>query len=422
MRALRLFSISVCIVVAAGTAATSAWADDLVMPYACEMDHGAPRLVASEANVYHIFGPREEVAFSACGPSPAGTCETMMVHKFNIDCGGQRVAWAKVASAARALGVELPGHLPAGFAPVGRLQGRIVLPGFGRTTHLMTTVAMQTLSPDSVTEVSEPRAAAESAPWVTVVSSVTNVSASAEAFKVAGVISGLLATLMAGCIVVARRSPLLSFDLDRLPRVAAELGGRFRDLAMLTVTRIKIAFRHSYDSWKAADGDGGDANIASSLALVHARIAETEFLVATLPADLLLREVLQSELDNLRQRGAGLARRVRRLGPERASAAIRAMMRDLDRIARIVHGASQRSDYEEPASSDTPSSVFEAYRVLGLNPEAPYAAVKKVVDALRMSWHPDHARDEADRLYREQRIKQINAAWDILKSGGAAAA
>ena len=54
--------------------------------------------------------------------------------------------------------------------------------------------------------------------------------------------------------------------------------------------------------------------------------------------------------------------------------------------------------------------------------EAPPAAVKKVVDALRMSWHPDHARNEADRRHREERIKQINAAWDILKSAKAAAA
>jgi DnaJ-class molecular chaperone len=75
-----------------------------------------------------------------------------------------------------------------------------------------------------------------------------------------------------------------------------------------------------------------------------------------------------------------------------------------------------------PAEPDPPATVFEAYRVLGLNASAPDAAVKKIVDALRMSWHPDHARDEADRRNREQRIKQINAAWDLLKGRPAAAA
>jgi DnaJ-class molecular chaperone len=97
------------------------------------------------------------------------------------------------------------------------------------------------------------------------------------------------------------------------------------------------------------------------------------------------------------------------------------MTRDLDRIMRIVHGTSRRDESGATASAEPPSSVFEAYRVLGLNAEAPPAAVKKVVDALRMSWHPDHARSEADRRHREERIKQINAAWDILKNAKAAA-
>ena len=39
---------------------------------------------------------------------------------------------------------------------------------------------------------------------------------------------------------------------------------------------------------------------------------------------------------------------------------------------------------------------------------------KKLVDALRMSWHPDYAEDESDRRRRENRMKQINAAWDIV--------
>jgi hypothetical protein len=31
-----------------------------------------------------------------------------------------------------------------------------------------------------------------------------------------------------------------------------------------------------------------------------------------------------------------------------------------------------------------------------------------------MSWHPDHARDEADRCLREDRIRQINIACDLI--------
>jgi DnaJ-class molecular chaperone len=46
-----------------------------------------------------------------------------------------------------------------------------------------------------------------------------------------------------------------------------------------------------------------------------------------------------------------------------------------------------------------------------------------MVRALRRKWHPDRARKE-DRAFREHRLKQINVAWDILrtkKSAGAVA-
>ena len=33
-----------------------------------------------------------------------------------------------------------------------------------------------------------------------------------------------------------------------------------------------------------------------------------------------------------------------------------------------------------------------------------------------MSWHPDYADGPADRILRELRTKQINAAWDIIRS------
>jgi hypothetical protein len=33
---------------------------------------------------------------------------------------------------------------------------------------------------------------------------------------------------------------------------------------------------------------------------------------------------------------------------------------------------------------------------------------------MRMSWHPDYATPTTDRHIRELRLKQINAAWDII--------
>jgi hypothetical protein len=342
----------------------------------------------------------------------------MMVHKFTIECAGHRVPWARVAASGRSLGVELPAGLPDGFAPISRFQGRFVLPGFSHATRMDNKVSEQTLSPDSVIETGTIEPRAQVANWVTVVDADAPVEPpSLAAFKVAGIVSTLLVSLMAGCLLVAWRKPLLSFERARALNVREAVS----EGAVRLVTTLFSAFRHSYQSWQAAtDAEGGDGRLADSLALVHARLTETELLVATLPADLLLRHVLESELDGLRQRAADIARRAGRLGAERAGGMIRSLMRDLDRITRIVHGAAQRSEPEQPAA-EPPASVYEAYRVLGLNADAPHAAVKKVVDALRMSWHPDHARDEADRLYREQRTKQINAAWDLLKVVPAAA-
>jgi hypothetical protein len=64
----------------------------------------------------------------------------------------------------------------------------------------------------------------------------------------------------------------------------------------------------------------------------------------------------------------------------------------------------------------TPSNRAEALAVLGMGvtPDATQVAIKRIVDGLRLSWHPDHAKDEGDRQVRELRLKQINTAWDIL--------
>ncbi|HEY1243512.1 MAG TPA: hypothetical protein VGF29_01645 [Hyphomicrobiaceae bacterium] len=64
-----------------------------------------------------------------------------------------------------------------------------------------------------------------------------------------------------------------------------------------------------------------------------------------------------------------------------------------------------------------PRTRAEAMQVLGMGvaPSATEAALKKIVDGLRQSWHPDLAKDDADRILRELRCRQINVAWDLLR-------
>jgi hypothetical protein len=73
-------------------------------------------------------------------------------------------------------------------------------------------------------------------------------------------------------------------------------------------------------------------------------------------------------------------------------------------------------------SGRMPETREEALQVLGMGVagDSGLPAIKKVVDGLRMSWHPDYAVDQADREARELRLKQINAAWQILGGNRAA--
>jgi hypothetical protein len=83
--------------------------------------------------------------------------------------------------------------------------------------------------------------------------------------------------------------------------------------------------------------------------------------------------------------------------------------------APAQHSAAQRTP---PAWVDRiPQTRAEAMQMLGIgvSRDATETAMKKIVDGLRLSWHPDLAKDEADRQLREYRLKQINAAWDLIQ-------
>lgn len=68
-----------------------------------------------------------------------------------------------------------------------------------------------------------------------------------------------------------------------------------------------------------------------------------------------------------------------------------------------------------------PATYAEALSVLGASPDASITAIKKIVDGLRQSWHPDLARSEADRIHRERRLRQVNVAWDLVSQRRTAA-
>lgn len=149
---------------------------------------------------------------------------------------------------------------------------------------------------------------------------------------------------------------------------------------------------------------------------IEALCQQTLTAIGELDAAPPLQEVLDGEVHQARQRLAAAVAAVETGddGLRRASAMCRNIVRDLDRVRRIADSAvvSFRGTQDRIAP---PATRAEAYAVLGVNPDVGEATLKKLADALRMSWHPDHARDEADRERREARTKQINIALDLVR-------
>jgi hypothetical protein len=97
--------------------------------------------------------------------------------------------------------------------------------------------------------------------------------------------------------------------------------------------------------------------------------------------------------------------------------------RDFGAISLETPAAGDGDPEVSEASDDLsiPSNYTQALHVLGASADASTDAIKKIVDGLRKSWHPDHARSESDRIYREKRARQINVAWDIVSQRRAVA-
>lgn len=406
-----------------------AYAEDLVMPYSCTMHGKDPRILPANDTSYRIAGRRVEQPFVACNTS-GSACETMMVHRFAIECDGAQISWSRITQAAAQTGVKLPVGLPSGFAPVSALSGRFVLPALVRTSAQNASVAMQDLSPDSVTDAPDdwpsPTAQNTSAQWVTEVrSDVLRSSPGSNAGHVAASLGGVLLMLFAASMVAAGRWRMPAPSTVTWPPNAsgvADAATRLFRRAQDAFAQMRFNIEHPS---QAHSGDAANDETANALLILKARLIDVEFVVGALAQTLLLRDVLATETEAIRARVVGLERQASRLSPQKTAAIVRNLLRDLDRISRIAKSADQTGpDRAETAiyeEHDTPQTMVDAYRVLGINPDAAPAVAKKLVDALRMSWHPDHARDESDRRNRESRMKQINAAWDIVKAQRAAA-
>ena len=232
--------------------------------------------------------------------------------------------------------------------------------------------------------------------------------------RVARGLAAVMTVLFAASMVAAGRWPLLA-----LRRVLVSTRARFAlDRTMLNareaIGSVVENFAEKRHAWQRAYEGGMPDDLINAFNIVSTRISLVELRILELSPDLLLRDVLLSEVSILRKRLAEAERLSPRRTPTKTAAIVRTMLAELDRIKRISESGSQSFQNAAQSEAEMPKSFGDAYRVLGINADAAPFVAKKLVDALRMSWHPDHARDESDRMRREDRIKQINAAWDII--------
>lgn len=95
---------------------------------------------------------------------------------------------------------------------------------------------------------------------------------------------------------------------------------------------------------------------------------------------------------------------------------------DLQRIRTLARIESERMLAVLPREPRLPETYEDACEVLGVSAASEIKVIKKVVDALRLTWHPDLSPDETERAQRESRIKQINVAWDLVQARARASA
>jgi DnaJ domain len=345
----------------------------------------------------------------------------------------QRVAFASGCASGPRSGDFERIVLPPGFAPVGELGARLVASfasGPSKSGNLINAASLRSVSAttgetlvakadtDSIVEpirglepyepALEPTIAADD--WVTVVRAEPPLAAAAP--REAPSPAPLPWAWMLLGMALATTAGLARMRFAHSSLQLATAGALRPTLRSEPWLRLRWSLR----------GSAPIRKFTNAGAAVTALLEQTGEIVEELRGAGPLREVLQSELALVRQRLAAVDAAAGENADASAKNApqFRALVRELDRIRRIASSAAASLARTRPAGK-LPATVCEAYHVLGVNPDVSEDVAKKIVDALRMSWHPDHARDKSDQAERENRIRQINVAWELITAKRAAA-
>jgi hypothetical protein len=440
-------------------------AEQIVLPFECNVVGGRVQVRPSGDQAYRIYGARRQDQYRACSEQNPDRCRTFLVQSFQMACGRDRAAWPDVYAAiskatdGRAFynndgrlyyrmgprepqdsyPFPAPRHvtgvveLPDGFAPMAGVDA-IFTPLDPRVAELedappparaerdraptadpsfapaLTPKAADKPKPAATPKVAEaakpvaPPIAAEPPKSEVVlepkpaatkpIETASTETAPAPATKASDAAAPVLPTILnnpaAKKVESASKTETVVAAAEITPPTASDPGPRVEG------PRV--------ESWSATGGSGVSVPpIAFAILIAAATLAALLVILKKQAASPIVAGPVRMDIEPTLP------------GFDRASGS--------DPTGQAL---SVRDDPGPPAlsaiaaSTGMPVTRDDALAFLGLSTGASDAVIRKVVEGLRQSWHPDLATDDADRAAREERIKVINAAAEILQRKTAA--
>ncbi len=82
-----------------GLSARAAAAEQIVLPFECNVVGGRVQVRPSDDRAYRIYGTRRQDQYRACSEQNPDRCRTFLVHSFTMACGRDRAEWPDVYAA-----------------------------------------------------------------------------------------------------------------------------------------------------------------------------------------------------------------------------------------------------------------------------------------------------------------------------------
>ncbi len=439
--------------------------EQIVMPFDCNVVGGRVQVRPSGDQAYRIYGARRQEQYRACSEQSPDRCRTFLVHSFKMACGRDKVAWPDVYAAIakvtdgrafynndgalyyrmgpreprdsypfpeprRATGIV---EMPAGFAPMAGVDA-IFTPLDPRVAELEDGSAPDAQDPDArAYRDTEPALGrSESAFAPALMPKVAEKPKVIEAPKVAEAPKPVEPPKSQ---VVLEPKPLETASTEKRAAPATEQpkapdatpatnsgapvmptilnNPAAKEVETASKTEIVVA---------AAEIPSGPAATPAAIPNAGSRVegwsatGGTRLSVPPLAVALMIAATTLAILLVIlkRQAAAPVAAGPLRVPIEPTLPGLNPPRASTGQALTVRETPEPPSLSKATGATDLPVTRAEALALLGLSADANEAVIRKLVEALRQSWHPDLATGDADRAAREERIKAINIAAGIL--------